>query len=136
MARPPRDTRDTRDRGTVTAETALALPALVVVFAALLGGGRLVLAELSCVDAARAGARAAARAEPDARVVRVASDLAPAGAPVTVRREGGLVRVGVAAAVRVPLPVPPIPVRCEAVAAAEASFAEPSALAGSAPEGP
>ncbi|WP_194291596.1 TadE family type IV pilus minor pilin, partial [Cumulibacter manganitolerans] len=57
------------DRGMVTAETALALPALVIVLGGLLTVIVAVSAQLRCVAAAREGARAAARGEP-AAVVR------------------------------------------------------------------
>jgi hypothetical protein len=110
-----------RDRGSVTAETALTMPAVVVVLAALLGTGQVLLTQVRCVDAARAGARAAARGEPDTSVQAMAAGLVPAGAPIEVRRGDGMVRVGVSVAVRVPLPVPPIPCHCVAVAAEEPS---------------
>ena len=53
--------RERRDRegGTATAELAVALPAVVVVLAGVLAVGQAVLAQVQCVDAARAGARAA-----------------------------------------------------------------------------
>ncbi|GAB3882575.1 hypothetical protein GCM10027612_13340 [Microbispora bryophytorum subsp. camponoti] len=43
-----------RERGSVTAETAVALPALVVVLIASLWAVTVVGAQLRCVDAARA----------------------------------------------------------------------------------
>ncbi|MFD5204510.1 TadE family type IV pilus minor pilin, partial [Streptomyces sp. NPDC058375] len=49
------------------------------------------------VDAARAGARAAARSEPAAAVVDTARDAAPDGARVAVGRAGGLWRIRVEA---------------------------------------
>jgi hypothetical protein len=95
------------------------MPAVLLVLAALLGCGKVLLTQLSCVDAARAGARVAARAEPDARVRVAAERLLPAPGSVEVGRGDGLVRVTVATAVPVPLPVSAIGVRCVAVAAAE-----------------
>jgi Flp pilus assembly protein TadG len=106
------------DGGSVTAETALALPAVVLVLATLLGVGQALLARISCVDAARAGARAAARAEPDAQVRLKARRLVPAAA-VAVSRVGGVVRVEVTAATRVVPSIAAVQLRCVAVAAAE-----------------
>jgi Flp pilus assembly protein TadG len=111
-----------RSRGSVTAETALALPAVLVVLAALLGTGRVVLAQLGCVDAARAGARAAARADPDARIQDTVLQLAP-GSIVKVRRSGGVIRVEVSNVVRVPMPMPPVRLTCAAVSEAEGTAA-------------
>jgi Flp pilus assembly protein TadG len=88
-----------RDSGSVTAETAVVLPALVLVFALLVSGTRAVAAQLACQDAARIGARAAARGEPVSEVTRLARAVAPRGATVGVEQGGGLVRVRVAALV-------------------------------------
>ncbi|MET9110719.1 TadE family type IV pilus minor pilin, partial [Streptomyces zhihengii] len=52
------------DRGSVTAEAAVALPALVAFALALVWALMAAAAQIQCVDAARAGARAAARSEP------------------------------------------------------------------------
>ncbi|MGW1762797.1 TadE family type IV pilus minor pilin [Streptomyces sp. NPDC002073] len=83
------------DRGYVTAETALVLPALVV-FASLLVWALLAAAaQIRCVDAARAGARAAARSEPAERALAIARESAPAGARIVLEREGELWRVRV-----------------------------------------
>ncbi|MGV9242657.1 TadE family type IV pilus minor pilin [Streptomyces sp. NPDC003710] len=86
-----------RDRGFVTAEAAVALPALVLFAAALLWALLAASAQIQCVDAARAGARAAARQEPAGVVRRVARQAAPDGAKITVSRQGDLVRVVVVA---------------------------------------
>ncbi|MDP9241529.1 MAG: pilus assembly protein, partial [Actinomycetota bacterium] len=51
------------DGGSVTAELATALPVLVFLLAVALGAVGAVTAQLRCVDAAREGARAAARGE-------------------------------------------------------------------------
>ncbi|MEU2518427.1 pilus assembly protein [Streptomyces pseudogriseolus] len=107
-----------RDRGFVTAESAMVLPVLVLVMAALVWGLMAVAAQIKCVDAARAGARAAARQDPPDAVVEVTREAAPAGARITVRRDAGQVRVTVVA--RVPmLRALPFELREEAVAAAE-----------------
>ncbi|MEU1293016.1 TadE family type IV pilus minor pilin [Streptomyces sp. NPDC005840] len=110
--------RRARDRGFVTAESAVVLPVLVVFALALVWGLLAVVVRIQCVDAARAGARAAARQDPAPSVARAAREVAPRGAEVTVSREGEQVRVVVVA--RPPgLRGLPFTVREEAVAAAE-----------------
>ncbi len=89
--------RGARDAGFVTAETAVVLPVLVAVVAALIWGLMAVCARIECVDAARAGARAAARSEPRTAVLSAARGAAPRGARVALAREGDLVRVRVEA---------------------------------------
>ncbi|MER5768113.1 TadE family type IV pilus minor pilin [Streptomyces sp. NPDC001985] len=85
------------DRGSVTAEAAVALPALVVFTLALVWALMAAAAQIQCVDAARAGARAAARSESRDVVVAAARSAAPPGAEVALRRAGDLWRVRVAA---------------------------------------
>ncbi len=82
--------------GAVTAEAALALPALVGVLAVALAGLRLGLDEMRCLDGATAAARLAARGEADALVVAEARRLAPEGARVALTADGPLVVVTVA----------------------------------------
>lgn len=107
-----------RDRGFVTAESALVLPVLVLFVTALVWGLMVVAAQIQCVDAARAGARAAARQDPPDAVVEVTREAAPAGARVTVGRDAEQVRVTVVA--RAPmLRALPFELREEAVAAVE-----------------
>ncbi|WP_439946196.1 TadE family type IV pilus minor pilin [Streptomyces sp. BBFR109] len=86
------------DRGFVTAEAATVLPVLVLLVAALVWGLLVMIAQIQCVDAARAGARAAARQDPDGAVVAAVRATAPHGARVTVTRKGGQVHVAVVAA--------------------------------------
>ncbi|MFI1360838.1 TadE family type IV pilus minor pilin [Streptomyces sp. NPDC020898] len=86
-----------RDGGFVTAEAAVVLPALVLFSMALVWALLVAAAQIQCVDAARAGARAAARQDPPDAVAEVARSAAPSGAEVTVSREGDLVRVAVVA---------------------------------------
>ncbi|MCX5212049.1 pilus assembly protein [Kitasatospora sp. NBC_00240] len=83
------------DAGFATAETAVALPALVLLAAMLLWGVVAATAQIRCVDAARAGARAAARGDTDA--VALARSAAPPGAEVRLATEGESVRVTVQA---------------------------------------
>lgn len=89
--------RPGRDGGFVTAEAAVVMPVLVAVAGALIWGLMAVCAQIECVDAARAGARAAARSEPRAAVLATARETAPDGARVALSREGDLVRVRVEA---------------------------------------
>ncbi|MET9157591.1 TadE family type IV pilus minor pilin [Streptomyces parvulus] len=116
------------DGGFVTAETAVVLPVLVVFAMALVWGLLVVAAQIQCVDAARTGARAAAREDPDEAVVAVAREAAPPGARVTVGRGAGLVRVVVVAEPPA-LHGLPFEVREEAVASAE----RPGATVGAEP---
>ena len=92
-------TDDGRDRGAVTVELALALPAVILVVAVLLVTAAAASAQLRCADGARAGARIAALGESDDEVVAVARRLAGAGASVEVRREPPWVEVQVTAQV-------------------------------------
>ena len=112
-------------RGSVTAETAVLLPVLLVVLAATLGVLASVAAQLRCVDAARGAARVAARGDDVATVRAAAQRLAPPGASVLVRRAGDSVEVVVTARVRPFGPalsvLPSVEVQGRAVAAAEES---------------
>lgn len=73
------------------------IPSLVLFTAMLVWGLMASAAQIQCVDAARAGARAAARAEPPAAVLAAARQAAPRGAAVRSVRDGDLVRVEVTA---------------------------------------
>lgn len=92
--------RGRSDEGSVAAEFALALPAVVLVLAALLSAGRVVLAQVQCQDAARAAARVAARGESPDVVRATALAAAPDGSGVGVTASAGGVRVEVATTVR------------------------------------
>ncbi|MCX5074730.1 pilus assembly protein [Streptomyces sp. NBC_00513] len=112
------------DRGYVTAEAALVIPALVLFAALLVWALMAAAAQIRCVDAARAGARAAARSEPAEIVVAAAGAAAPRGAEVRLERMGDLWRVRVAA----PAPGPgglPVRLGAQAVALAEDSVGPP-----------
>ncbi|MFI5688903.1 TadE family type IV pilus minor pilin [Streptomyces sp. NPDC051636] len=102
----------------MTAEAAVVLPVLVAFTMTLVWGLFVVAAQIQCVDAARTGARAAARQDAPDAVVAVTREAAPHGAGVTVAREGDHVRVTVVAKPPV-LTGLPFEVREEAVAAAE-----------------
>lgn len=121
------------DAGMVTAEAAVVLPVLVFVLAAALAAVSVVTAQMRCTDAAREGARAAARGESDAAVHQIAASSAPDGSAVTVTRDGDTATVGVSASVALfPGLGPAITVSDNATAALEPGLDEPaSALGGS-----
>ncbi|WP_053656321.1 TadE family type IV pilus minor pilin [Streptomyces sp. MMG1121] len=102
----------------MTAEAAVVLCVLVAFTMALVWGLLAVAAQIQCVDAARTGARAAARQDPADAVVTLTREAAPRGARVTVEREGDQVRVTVVARPPV-LSGLPFEVREQAVALAE-----------------
>jgi hypothetical protein len=106
------------DGGFVTAESAVVLPVLVMFAMALVWGLLVVAAQIQCVDAARTGARAAARQDPADAVAEVTREAAPDGADVTVSREAEQVRVVVTAKPPA-LSGLPFEVREEAVASVE-----------------
>ena len=86
-----------RDGGMATAELAVVLPALVLVVAAALTAISVLLAQLRCVDAAREGARAAARGEPTEVASSAAARVAPPAAAVDIATVGDEVTVTVSA---------------------------------------
>ncbi len=73
------------DRGSVTAELAVAMPALILLLLFALGAIDAVLARMQCLDAARDAALAQARGADGAAVGR---SRAPRGATVTVWVDG------------------------------------------------
>ena len=107
----------------MTAETAVALPALIMVMVLAVWAVGAAVAQLNVVDAARSGARAVARGEPVAMVREAALDAAPRGATVEVWAEEDLVRVRVSVTVEAPGPLgrlfPGLPLRASAAAADE-----------------
>lgn len=118
------------DRGSVTAEAAVALPVLVAVLLAGLSAVGAVSARMRCQDAAHEAARALARGEPEPAVRAAAARLAPAGAEVVVRREPPLVRVTVRVVLRPaagPVRLPVLGLSADAVAADEAALPVPAA---------
>ena len=90
----------------VTAETAVVLPVLLLVLAGAVAAVTVVGAQLRCVDAAREGARAAARGEDVATVRALVLRAAPAGMTVSVVHDGEDVRVGVSGRIT---PLGPVP---------------------------
>ena len=99
----------------VTAETAVVLPVLLMVLAGAVAAVVVVGAQLRCVDAAREGARAAARGEPAGVVTDLAARAAPDGATIALGSAGDQVSVTVAATVS---PLGPFPWRIEVSATA------------------
>ncbi len=105
----------------VTAETAVVLPVLLLVLAGAVAAVTVVGAQLRCVDAAREGARAAARGESVAVVTAVVDRAAPEGAVTTVSPDGEEVRVTVSAEIA---PLGAVPLRMT-VAAEAVALREP-----------
>jgi len=83
-----------------TAEIAVAIPAVVLLLGGLIAVIGAVAAQLRCIDAAREGARAAARGDPGSAVVAIARQAAPDGASVTIVGDGDTVTVTVTASTR------------------------------------
>ncbi|MCX4748128.1 pilus assembly protein [Kitasatospora sp. NBC_01287] len=83
--------RGVRDAGYVTAETAVVLPTFLLLTTVLIWGVLTAAAQLRCIDAARAGARSAARGDGDA--VARAQAVAPRGATVEVAENADTVQV-------------------------------------------
>jgi hypothetical protein len=110
-----------RDRGSVTAELAVALPVLMLLFLAGLTSVDAVAVKMRCVDAAREAARAQARGEAG---VEAGGRAAPDGAGVSVSVDGDTVRATVRTVVR-PLGnrLPGFVIEAYAVAAVEPSGA-------------
>lgn len=105
----------------VTAEIAVALPSLVLVTAIALWGMAAVSTRITCTDAARAGARAAARGESLQAVRARVVDAVPAGATVKVHRDAETVHVEVSVPVRGPAAagLPTLQVHARVAAATE-----------------
>lgn len=94
-ARPTRS-RDPADRGMVTVETAICLGGVLVVLALVLAGLSALLGQIQCTDAAREAARLVARGETE-QARKVAAQIAPSGAAVTIAVTADTVTVTVAA---------------------------------------
>ncbi|MGC5628221.1 TadE family type IV pilus minor pilin [Georgenia sp. Z1344] len=102
----PGDTRpDDDERGMVTAELAVVLPAVALVLLLVLAAIATGAQHIRATDAAQAGARAAAAGESSEVVLAHARQLAPDDATITVRRDDGLVVVEVVAGWPGPLAV-------------------------------
>jgi hypothetical protein len=77
-----------RERGTVTAEFAVTLPALLLVLAACLGALRLGAEQVRIVDAAALAARSAARGDDPAVSARLARNAGADGIATTRTADG------------------------------------------------
>lgn len=116
------------DRGTVTAELAIVLPAVTAILAVLLAGAAAGLTQLRVQEGARAGARAAARGEAIASVQEISARITGPGAAVQVSYDGPWIRVRVSAAVDGPLGrLVDWPLTARAVALREPGGAGPAA---------
>ncbi|TDC74591.1 TadE family type IV pilus minor pilin [Actinomadura sp. 7K507] len=109
------------DRGMATAEIAVALPALVLITAIALWGLTAASVQLTCTDAARTGARAAARGESLTAVRELVVKAVPEGATVRVSRDEATVHVDVSAPVKPPAAagLPALTVHAHVAAATE-----------------
>lgn len=112
------------EQGTVTAETAVVLPVLVLLTLALVWLLSLAVTQVRVVDAARETARALARDESPAVALDLGRRVAPEGARFDVREGADELRVHVLVEVRGPGAfftfLPAVEIAGEAVAAREA----------------
>jgi hypothetical protein len=83
------------ERGAVTAELAVALPAVVLVLAALLLTASAATGTMRCAEGARAGARVAALGQSDVEIAAVVRRVAGDGSVTRVTREPPWVQVRV-----------------------------------------
>ncbi len=113
-------------RGMVTAEFAVVLPAVVLVLALSLGAIGLALDQIRCVDAARVGARAASRGDNPAAVIVVAGRAAPTDAVVSIGASGDLVSVSVVSRPRVAGSLLPAWLRASSTAWAALESSDPA----------
>lgn len=113
------------ERGSVTVELALALPAVALLLAAVLVLTSAAVGQLRCADAARAGARAAALGEQPTQVRAVAERVAGGSAAIGIDAHDGWVTVSVSRPVGAG-PFAGAPLRAHASAIARV---EPSARA-------
>ena len=111
--------------GMVTAEFAVVLPAVVLVLALSLGALGLAWDQVRCVDAARAGARAASRGDSPAAVIQVASRAAPSEAMVSMSTSADLVQVSVVSRPRVAASLLPAWLRASSTASAVREPSDP-----------
>ncbi|MEY7973836.1 TadE family type IV pilus minor pilin [Saccharomonospora xinjiangensis] len=79
------------ERGAVTVEAAIAVCSLAVVFGLVLAGVAAVVDQMRCTDAATQAARVLARGAGVPTAEDVVEASAPAGATLTVRRDGDAV---------------------------------------------
>lgn len=92
-----------RDQGAVTAEFAVALPAVLLLLALLLAGSAAGITQLRLEEAARACARALARGDGNSAVDGIVRRLAGDAAVAVVSEDGEWIKVTVSAPVAGPL---------------------------------
>lgn len=88
--------------GSVTAELAVAFPAVTALLALLLLAGGIGLNQLRIEEAARSASRAVARGDPEATAAEAARNIAGAAAAVSFGQDGNFVTVRVSAPVTGP----------------------------------
>lgn len=115
--------RPPRDAGYATVEAALAIPSLLLLTLALAGILAGMAAQVRCVDAARLGARAAARGEPP-DTIRAAVARASPGSTLHITNDAGLVHVSVSTPIAALPLLHAFTVQAEAVEADEGSTVE------------
>ncbi|MFE3292908.1 TadE family type IV pilus minor pilin [Rhodococcus sp. NPDC059234] len=103
------------ETGAVTVEAAIAIASIAVVVILCIGSVLAVSAHVRCVDAARESARLVARGDRN-EAVPAGLRVAPRGARVEVREEGGYVTARVSTGVAL---LPMLRISAEAVAVAE-----------------
>lgn len=120
-----------KDRGAVTAEFAVALPAVLLLLALLLAGSAAGITQLRLEEAARAGARALARGEDPGAVEGIVRHLAGASASSVVVAEGEWLSVTVTDRVSGPVgSVVPWALSARALARSETARSETAESAG------
>ncbi|GAB2763222.1 TadE family type IV pilus minor pilin [Sinomonas soli] len=90
-------------RGSVTAEFAVAVPAVILLLGFLLGAVSAAVCQVRVEEAARAGARAVARGEDPGTVAREIARVAGAGTEHSIDASAGVVTVRVSTAVPGPV---------------------------------
>ncbi|SDH53519.1 hypothetical protein SAMN04488693_101503 [Arthrobacter subterraneus] len=103
MARAGMPVTDRGDRGTVTAEVAVAFPAVVALLGVVLAAAALGVSQLRIEEAARAGAREIMRGESSAAAAATARRIAGGDTQFAVHPEGGYSIVTVTTSVDVPV---------------------------------
>ena len=113
--------RGETERGAVTAEFAVALPAVVLLLAFLLAGGAAGITQLRLEEAVRAGARASARGETTGSMEGIVKRLAGDGVSATLTDDGEWLTVTASSPVGGALgPLVPWTLKASASARAEA----------------
>ncbi|QCO99780.1 pilus assembly protein TadE [Arthrobacter sp. 24S4-2] len=122
-----------KDRGAVTAEFAVALPAVILLLALLLAGAAAGITQLRLEEAARAGARALARGEDAGAVDGIVRHLAGASASSSVAADGEWLSVTVSGRVSGPVGTM-VPWTLSARALARGETAESAGIRPAAPQ--